>query len=284
MRKARPTDDFRTRVQERLTLGLLRRLAARHLSAGSDQLAIFAHDHIGQQVSALGRYERDLLAAVDELLSQSEIGTGCVVDVGANIGNHATWFARRFELVHAFEPNPRTYRLLEFNAQEYPNLYCHNLALSQDARQFRMTSEMSNQGSARLIGLDAGSSGPQVESVSLDAWARSFDLKVALLKVDVEGHELEVFQGARETLVRDRPMLLFEQSRLDANVFCLLEEVGYESFGYFDTEIRRLNGLGLSGSIRGLVRVLLGETIVARTVSKWRELPDRFHSMVIALP
>ncbi len=66
---------------------------------------------------------------------------------------------------------------------------------------------------------------------------------VRLLKVDVEGHELEVFRGATELLERDHPAILFEceirhrQSGSLDDVFSFLQDLGYEGFMVGDGEL-----------------------------------------------
>jgi hypothetical protein len=75
----------------------------------------------------------------------------------------------------------------------------------------------------------------QVRIESLDDFLAEYRLnrRVALIKCDVEGHELDVFRGAERTLANDRPHLLFEcearhrPNRLVDDVFAHLERLGY---------------------------------------------------------
>ena len=61
--------------------------------------------------------ERLLRILFDKLLVQwiPEFKAGVILDVGANIGNHTCFFARYFNQVIAFEPNPVAYRILQAN-------------------------------------------------------------------------------------------------------------------------------------------------------------------------
>jgi FkbM family methyltransferase len=69
---------------------------------------------------------------------------------------------------------------------------------------------------------------------------------VALIKCDVEGHELDVFRGAHNVLSRDRPRLLFEcearhdRSRSIHDVFTYLLELGYRGSFFWRGERREL--------------------------------------------
>jgi FkbM family methyltransferase len=275
----------RTRIEQRLALGLLAQLSKRHRAAGYPQLAVFAHELIGEQIAVFGRYENELLAALDSFLSSGQPLRGYVLDVGANIGNHTIFFSQRFDAVHAFEPNPRTFGLLKLNTATYRNVNCHNLALSDNAARFGVVTDPSNIGGARLVSLsDDLASSCGVESVSLDSWVTTLDARVALMKVDVEGHEWQVFRGAQEVLLRDRPLVLFEQAGISQDVLTLLESLGYRSFAYFDVRLRGLPQGRLPRRLRGVMRLFLGESYEVRRVPTWRDLPDRFHAMVIALP
>lgn len=68
-----------------------------------------------------------------------------------------------------------------------------------------------------------------------DYFGEKRDRPVKLIKCDVEGHELEVFKGARVILEQDQPVLLFEcegrhRSGGIDEVFTYLLELGYEGF------------------------------------------------------
>ncbi len=66
-------------------------------------------DHIGDLIFIEGMYEKELLGSIfdDLLLSKREqFSSGLCLDIGANIGNHALYFAERFNRVFSFEPNP----------------------------------------------------------------------------------------------------------------------------------------------------------------------------------
>jgi FkbM family methyltransferase len=285
MTRAGGIDGVSTRIQQRLALGLLARLSKRHRADGQPQLAVFAHEHIGEQIAVYGRYENDLLTALDRFLSSGPKLPGCMLDVGANIGNHTVFFAQRFDVVHAFEPNPTTFGLLQLNTAAYANVHCHNLALSENSDRFGMVTDRSNIGGARLVSLSEDlESSCGVESVALDAWAKARDARVGLIKVDVEGHELQVFRGAQDVLRRDRPLVLFEQVGISEDVLTLLESLGYGSFAYFDVRLRYLPLRRLPRRLRGVMRLVLGESVEVQTVNSWRHLPDQFHAMVIALP
>ena len=57
--------------------------------------------------------------------------------------------------------------------------------------------------------------------------------KIAVLKIDVEGHEVSVLEGARQTIARDRPFLMTESGNRDSGVTDFLTRLGY---GYAERE------------------------------------------------
>lgn len=122
-----------------------------------------------------------------------------VVDAGAYIGDSTQIFLERGAEVYAFEPDPNAFECLKLNC---PEAHCYNTALGH-GEQYRVQILGGNIGGKWLV-TDPHSKN---QAVSLD----SFHLnRLDLLKVDVEGFELFVLQGARQTILRCRPDLLIE--------------------------------------------------------------------------
>jgi FkbM family methyltransferase len=134
-----------------------------------------------------------------------------IVDAGANLGLHSIALAKIASpgaTVFAFEPHPEIYGLVTANTAAYPGVHCVNKALSNTARAFHMPSviDWENAGGCNL-GTEASPGGYEVQSVALDDLGIE---NVGLMKIDVEGHELACIEGARETILRDRPPLVVE--------------------------------------------------------------------------
>jgi len=258
--------------------------AQRHLQAGMPQLAVLAFDHVGRAVAQWGRYEREELDLLMQAAAPLIAPGGVCLDIGANVGNHALFFAAHFGEVLAFEPNPRTFALLQFNAALAANVRCFNVGLSDAAGNAQLTVPADNIGMATLHGGTTG--GPGGASVAcrlerLDDLAELQDRRVALLKIDVEGHESAVLRGAAGLLRRDRPLVVFEQAASDiANgtspALELLRQAGYSRVWVLEA-----HPAGGPRWLRLLRRLLFGEGL--RLVQTDR-LAARFHSMVVALP
>jgi FkbM family methyltransferase len=136
------------------------------------------------------------------------------LDVGANVGLFAYDFAQRFEEVVAFEPIPETKECLEVNVP--PNVRVEPYAIVDRSATLEMYRTGSSGGSficnhcgvvtpdlqmkpGRIVKVE----GRPVDSYHFDA--------VDLIKLDVQGAEYLAIVGARETILRHRPVILVEE-------------------------------------------------------------------------
>jgi len=138
------------------------------------------------------------------------------IDVGANKGIYSYAMLRHSASVHAFEPNPKLFRMLASWATNKVTL--HQVALSNESGSANLLvpigrgGRYSNQGASLSAIKVSGDHGVvRVETRRLDDVAIS---NVGFIKIDVEGFEQEVLEGAKETLRRDRPNLLVEMEEI----------------------------------------------------------------------
>jgi FkbM family methyltransferase len=139
------------------------------------------------------------------------------LDVGANVGAYALLFAQWVTptgRVLAFEPAPDTFDALRRHAALNGVdgvLDARRVALSDGAGTASFAAD-GISGANRLRGAGEGGGGMAVETASLDELCAAENLSPRLVKVDVEGAELAVLRGARETIRRmgDRMALFVE--------------------------------------------------------------------------
>jgi len=117
-----------------------------------------------------------------------EFGGKIAIDCGACVGLVSRVIADNFEEVHAFEPDPDNYRALVRNTWEKYNVFTYNVALSDKPGWCSMRGASST---SRYV-----DDGTEIEKITLD----EFNLKADLVKIDVEGHEYYLIQGAKRTL------------------------------------------------------------------------------------
>lgn len=151
-----------------------------------------------------GTYESGTLQLMEQLLPSG----GTFVDAGANIGLmtlHAAQAVGHSGRVLAFEPQPTTHNILQRNValNDFSWTALHPLALGDTAGTATIYArEHVGRGGSSLYPTEAQASGVEVEVVTLDSKITG---PVDLLKVDVEGHEVPVLEGARQLLSGARP-------------------------------------------------------------------------------
>jgi FkbM family methyltransferase len=153
------------------------------------------------------------------------------IDIGANVGKYALHMARCVGpagRVLAFEPVGESFALLAANvrAAAASNVSLFNIALSASAEVLAMTvppferSRLANYYQAHI----AADGNVRVLCLPLDAIP--IPGTVRLVKIDAEGHDLQVLMGMESLLRRDRPRLIVEGSRRGA-IASWLDERGY---------------------------------------------------------
>lgn len=138
---------------------------------------------------------------------------GVAVDVGANEGIYAFALSELGATVHAFEANPA---FADFAKRSLgARAMVHQLALSNETGQASFFIPLADDSSELHLAGNLKNSHSQFERQSvIKVEVRTLDsfglANVQLIKVDVEGSELEVLEGARDIIQRDRPALLLE--------------------------------------------------------------------------
>ena len=160
------------------------------------------------------------------------VGAGdWVIDLGANIGHYTVRLSRLVGpsgRVMAFEPVPETFEILTslVSASGAHNVSLFNVAASagvvgvagMSLPQF--TSGLTNYYMASLT-----STGGEFVVMTLPLDGLMPPKRVSLVKVDVEGHEIQALRGMQALLIRDRPRLIVEGRSGEVATF--LESLGY---------------------------------------------------------
>jgi FkbM family methyltransferase len=151
------------------------------------------------------------------------------VDVGAHVGTWAVRATRTFRRVVAIEPHPVFNRIMRTTVamNGLYNISVVSAILSDDSGEAHMST--ANLTKSRRMDI-------RVPIRTLD----SFGLNPTLIKIDTEGNELRVLQGATQTL-REKPMMVIETHSPEALV---KSRQFVESQGYSIREIRLKNRFG----------------------------------------
>ena len=125
------------------------------------------------------------------------------VDVGANVGLWAKPLTEKFKRVIAVEPLEQVYMCLESNVQNL-NVEIYKHALGNVNDKIEMIYDSENTGGSFVSKVGVGN----ITIKRMD----DLDLpKFGLLKIDCERHELEVLQGAIDTILKYKPIIVCEQ-------------------------------------------------------------------------
>lgn len=155
------------------------------------------------------------------------------IDVGAHVGLWSFQMVHDFQNVEAFEPMPEHRDCWRENipGQGTASKCMHPYALGADERTVHIATRTPN--SSGDTGVEPDGEGVEVQQRTLDSFG--FD-EVGLIKIDCEGYELFVCQGARETLLRSKPVVIVEQKP---------ETGGPERYGIGETDaVTYLESLG----------------------------------------
>ncbi|MGD0443397.1 MAG: FkbM family methyltransferase [Edaphobacter sp.] len=137
----------------------------------------------------------------------ADAGRDCL-DVGAHIGYYSAYLSPLVRRVYAFEPSLENLRNLRKNAAIAGNIEVLDLAVS--SYEGKATFYM---GSGSAVGSlnDVGGEMTEVSVTTIDSFAAAHPaLDVALIKIDVEGQDIEVLRGMQKTVANYQPLILTE--------------------------------------------------------------------------
>ena len=239
---------------------------------------------------ASGLYERELLytIATHAFSSINDLGATVALDVGANIGNHTVFFSQYFSHVIAFEPNPAALHLLKANLlmNGIGNVTVVEAGLGNidSTLPFKITA--GNLGGSGFITdsnrlSDLNLPVHRGDDVLTDLIPK--ERRLSFVKIDVEGYELEVIDGMRDTLTRHQPLVAFEShssigERGGAAIYGHLRDIGYRHL--YTLETRKLFPEYLRfAPIKLVEKMLIGHS---KYLTQIDTLENRFYSLLIA--
>ena len=161
------------------------------------------------------------------------------LDIGAHVGTWSLGMAKRFENVLSFEPNEINYQFLKENTRNTENIQIKHCAMGDKNCHVSMMPGIENSGMS-YVSLEQG----DVPMMTVDYFIRESGYPVYekyiidLIKIDVEGFELPVLMGAKDTIERYKPVIMVELSGHgdrfgfpDKDVQDYLLSLGYTLFG-----------------------------------------------------
>ncbi len=182
------------------------------------------------------KYQEPELRRLDDYLRTDRTA----VDIGTWWGPWTAAFASQCPAVHSFEPQPQLAAKLRRWVPDHVTV--HEVAVSDEPGHAVLhrpdalpgtdglaTLRATTDGPAQAVGLDT----VEVTTVTIDSCQLE---DVGLIKIDVEGFELQALRGAKQTIARDRPRLMIEieQRHLDQPITTVFDWLGEREYeGHF---------------------------------------------------
>jgi FkbM family methyltransferase len=215
-------------------------------------LAYAKHDKfIGRSLDRYGEWSQRSCGQLVQFLAPDDT----VCDVGANIGTLTLMFARHVPqgAVYAFEPVRAFYQLLVTNValNELTNAVPFHAAVGATSGRIRVPRvDLATPANLGAVALENFTDGEEVPLIRLD------DLELprcGLLKIDVEGMELDVLRGAARMVERCRPLIFAENERSDRSgpLLDLLIDLGYDCYWMINQLYAPDNFFGESENVFG---------------------------------
>ena len=152
-----------------------------------------------------------LLQNIIDVISPEDI----VIDVGVNIGYYSLNFAKKAckGFVYGFEPNPKVYDFAKNNCSlnSFQNIKLNNIGLGHCKGLFEMAQINDNLGMNRIVASGTKNNNFLIEVEKLDDYvSRHSVARVDVIKIDVEGFEMNVLLGAEQAIRKCKPSLFIE--------------------------------------------------------------------------
>ena len=203
-------------------------------------------DFLQRHIYVTGTWEPATAAALTARLKPGDV----FIDIGANVGYFSLLAAQIVGTegrVLAFEPNPEVFERLRRNADlnTATCIQMYRLGIGAQAGTARFFIDPSgNTGASSLAGQTRDGNNLDIQLDTLDNISQLENLtRVAMLKIDIEGAELQALQGARNVLHIHRPDIICEVSEGSLEKMGASKEALYDllaEFGYAGRTISRV--------------------------------------------
>lgn len=189
--------------------------------------------YIGRSIENYGEFSQ---LEIEMFKQICKVGDN-IIEVGANIGTHTQVFSHLVGpsgKVFAFEPQRIVFQTLNANLalNSILNVYTFQNALGSKKKEiflpFINYEKNNNFGGISIGGFKKGEN---INQVTLDSFIKRFD-SVKLVKIDVEGMESEVINGAKRFIKKFKPFLYIENDRQEKSkaLIELIQSLGYKLY------------------------------------------------------
>ena len=233
-----------------------------------------------------GVYDLRSIDGVIHLLKSKNLDFKFVtlIDIGANIGNHSVYMSKYFQNVIAFEPNPFTFELLKINTSQYSNIEINNFGLSSAESNLFLSEDKRNLGGSRIYNnrsdIPENLLTREISLKKLDNLNINGSQNGVLIKLDVEGHEIDALNGSHDFIKKFKPIISFEQHADDfinssSPTTLFLSNLDYK-FYIFESSFNSYN----SKLLRVLLKLIFNDTYKLIELTNFQ---PKFYDSIIAI-
>ena len=178
--------------------------------------------------SAFLRDELPVIVNISNLVDDGDT----IVDIGANIGIYSIIFSRFKKIkknieIYAFEANPDTFERLQINANKY-KFHAFNLALSNKNESVKFVEGAVSHVFTSIDNQSTYNFGENIIEVMTEKLSQqNIQGNSLILKIDVEGHELQVLSGSQEFFEKSRVKAVFIDRFENVDVILFLKKYGF---------------------------------------------------------
>ena len=153
-------------------------------------------------------FERDILHYLCENYPTQQ----CIIDVGANIGNHTVYFATylEYKAIVCIEPIDDNFVLLKENTKDFGAIFLRHGVAGDSTETVKLAIRRENMGACEIV--NDYSDEPDFQIAPQIRLDDLFVPKVTLIKIDVEWYEPYVLEGAKNLIEEDKPLILIEDT------------------------------------------------------------------------
>jgi len=229
----------------------------------------------------------DLAYDLKRFLPSLEIRT--IVDVGANIGQSTDAYIRYFPnaAIWCFEPNSEIYSTLQNTYSNNTKIKCENIALGAKEGTFTLhhtidpTVSYIAPATENITYKNAQTGTETVHMTTLDSYCKHHNLdQIDFLKIDTEGHDLDVLRGAETSLATGNIRCVQCECSLNPDnthhvafevIKSFLENFKYRIFGIY--EQHEEYNLGLQ-NLRRIDAVFISPATILSNSAQSKERPE----------
>jgi FkbM family methyltransferase len=160
---------------------------------------------------------------------------GTFIDVGAHTGYYSLYMLPLVSAVYAFEPDEQSFSILANYQKQYANFFAFRQAVSK--HKGIMNSHTKGMGYSFIENTAADSFSPiktkEIEVIKIDDYLNDYKSFVTGIKIDVDGPDLDVLEGALATIKKYQPIVLTELSSKETQrLYDICNNINYTMFAF----------------------------------------------------